>query len=53
VLARRLVKRYESALAAARPASWSTGIDHELVRKVAGWERQDAKETAPRRTSSA
>jgi superfamily II DNA or RNA helicase len=43
VLARRLVKRYRSALAA-RGAEDVEGIDHELVRKVAGWERQDANE---------
>jgi hypothetical protein len=53
VLARRLVKRYRSALEARDPASSSTGIDHELVRRVAGWERQDAKETQDARTSSA
>jgi hypothetical protein len=41
VLARRLVKRYRSALEARDPGAVVTGIDHELVRKVARWERQD------------
>jgi hypothetical protein len=45
ILARRLVKRYESALAARTSGAVVDGIDHELVRKVAGWERQDAKES--------
>lgn len=44
VLARRLVKRYESALEARDPGVVHTGIDHELVRKVAAWERQDTDE---------
>jgi superfamily II DNA or RNA helicase len=46
-LTRRLVKRYESALAARIEAGGPQprGIDHELVRKVAGWERQDAKDS--------
>ena len=44
VLARRLVKRYESALAA-RNADTVEGIDHDLVRQVATWERQDANES--------
>ena len=47
VLARRLVKRYRSALAA-RAATDGTdvpaGIDADLVRRVAGWERQDTDE---------
>jgi SNF2 family DNA or RNA helicase len=43
-LARRLVKRYQSALEARSPGAVVDGIDHELVRKVAGWERQDTKE---------
>ena len=46
VLARRLVKRYESALAARTSGVTVEGIDHDLVRRVAGWERQDAKESA-------
>ena len=41
VLARRLVKRYYSALEARAAGVVVEGIDHELVRKVAGWERQD------------
>jgi hypothetical protein len=43
-LARRLVKRYESALAARIGGSVSDGIDHALVRQVATWERRDADE---------
>ncbi len=43
VLARRLVKRYESALAA-RGGHDVEGIDLDLVRKVASWERQDTDE---------
>ncbi|GAB2675573.1 DEAD/DEAH box helicase [Thalassiella azotivora] len=39
-LAARLVKRYESALVA-RGGDPADGIDHDLVRKVAGWERAD------------
>jgi superfamily II DNA or RNA helicase len=42
VLARRLVKRYESALEARTSGSVVVGIDHELVRQVATWERRDA-----------
>ena len=42
VLARRMVKRYESAVAARGvPVD---GIDQVLVRKVAAWERQEANE---------
>ena len=41
LLAGRLVKRYRSALEARSPGVEPTGIDAELVRKVAGWERQD------------
>jgi superfamily II DNA or RNA helicase len=44
-LTRRLVKRYESALAARDPGVVVTGIDHELVRRVATWERQDSDDT--------
>ncbi len=40
-LARRLVKRYESALAARESATVVEGIDTDLVRKVAGWELKD------------
>ncbi|SDE23594.1 Superfamily II DNA or RNA helicase, SNF2 family [Blastococcus fimeti] len=41
-LARRLVKRYESALAARESVTVVEGIDADLVRKVAGWELKDA-----------
>ncbi|MGZ6793080.1 MAG: DEAD/DEAH box helicase, partial [Mycobacteriales bacterium] len=44
VLARRLVKRYESALAARDAGVVVEGIDHDLVRKVAGWELADSKD---------
>ena len=40
-LARRLVARYESALATRTSGMVVDGIDHELVRRVAGWERED------------
>jgi superfamily II DNA/RNA helicase len=40
-LARRLVARYESALATRRSGAVVDGIDHELVRRVATWERED------------
>jgi superfamily II DNA or RNA helicase len=40
-LARRLVSRYETALANRR-SGVSEGIDHDLVRKVAAWEQKDA-----------
>jgi SNF2 family DNA or RNA helicase len=43
-LARRLVKRYESALAARNSTEVVEGIDHDLVRRVAGWEREDSDE---------
>ncbi|HEX4429331.1 MAG TPA: DEAD/DEAH box helicase [Frankiaceae bacterium] len=45
-LAQRLVRRYESALAARSDAKAPKGIDHALVRQVATWERRDAKETS-------
>jgi hypothetical protein len=45
-LARRLVKRYESALAARSTGGVPDGIDHELVRQVATWERRDAEEAS-------
>ena len=44
-LARRLVSRYESALAARRSGSVVDGIDHDLVRRVATWEREDTTTT--------
>lgn len=40
-LADRLVSRYESALATRNPGIAVDGIDHDLVRRVAGWERAD------------
>jgi superfamily II DNA or RNA helicase len=44
-LARRLVSRYESALAARTSGSMVEGIDHALVRRVATWERKDRTST--------
>jgi SNF2-related domain/Helicase conserved C-terminal domain len=41
-LARRMVARYEDALAARRSGAVVDGIDHELVRQVARWEQKDA-----------
>ncbi|MFC7495940.1 MULTISPECIES: DEAD/DEAH box helicase [unclassified Nocardioides] len=40
-LARRLVERYETALATRKSGSVVDGIDHGLVRQVATWERED------------
>ncbi|MBC7592864.1 MAG: DEAD/DEAH box helicase [Kineosporiaceae bacterium] len=40
-LASRLVSRYESALATRTSGVVVEGIDHDLVRRVAGWERED------------
>ncbi len=40
-LARRLVARYESALATRTSGVTVEGIDHDLVRRVATWERED------------
>ncbi|MEO5711733.1 MAG: DEAD/DEAH box helicase [Nocardioidaceae bacterium] len=40
-LARRLVARYQSALETRRSGATVEGIDHELVRRVATWERED------------
>ena len=40
-LARRLVARYESALATRTSGAVVEGIDHDLVRRVATWERED------------
>jgi SNF2 family DNA or RNA helicase len=45
-LARRLVKRYESAVAARGDKVVTPGIDLELVRQVASRERQDTNETS-------
>jgi len=44
-LARRLVSRYESALANRTSGVVVEGIDHDLVRRVAGWERDDTTTT--------
>ncbi len=44
-LARRLVSRYESALAARTSGVVVEGIDHDLVRRVATWEREDTTTT--------
>jgi hypothetical protein len=44
-LARRLVSRYESALATRKSGPVVEGIDHDLVRRVATWERKDTTET--------
>ncbi|GAB2987748.1 DEAD/DEAH box helicase [Nocardioides montaniterrae] len=41
-LARRMVERYDTALANRRAGSVVVGIDHDLVRQVAGWEREDS-----------
>ncbi len=43
-LARRLVARYDSALAA-RTSDDVEGIDHDLVRRVARWEREASEGT--------
>jgi superfamily II DNA or RNA helicase len=40
-LADRLVSRYQSALATRNSGIAVDGIDHDLVRRVAGWERAD------------
>ncbi|WP_133978163.1 DEAD/DEAH box helicase [Kribbella voronezhensis] len=40
-LADRLVARYETALATRNSGAVVDGIDHDLVRQVAGWERAD------------
>ncbi len=41
-LARRLVARYQRALETRTAGITVQGIDHELVRRVAKWEREDA-----------
>ena len=41
-LARRLVARYRSVLASRKDDTTVEGIDHDLVRRVAGWERANA-----------
>ena len=45
-LARRMVARYESALASRRSGALEEGIDHALVRTVARWEQKDATTTS-------
>jgi SNF2-related domain/Helicase conserved C-terminal domain len=45
-LARRMVARYETALANRRSGTVVDGIDHALVRKVATWEQKDASTAA-------
>ncbi|UMG94872.1 DEAD/DEAH box helicase [Nocardioides sp. TF02-7] len=40
-LARRLVQRYDRALETRRTQTFVDGIDHDLVRQVATWERED------------
>ncbi|MDN4171596.1 DEAD/DEAH box helicase [Nocardioides sp. SOB77] len=44
-LARRLVQRYDTALATRTSGQTVDGIDHELVRRVATWEREDTTDT--------
>ncbi|HEX5086570.1 MAG TPA: DEAD/DEAH box helicase, partial [Nocardioides sp.] len=44
-LARRLLERYDMAIATRRSGSVIDGIDHELVRRVATWEREDTTTT--------
>ncbi|WP_308282578.1 DEAD/DEAH box helicase [Pseudonocardia nigra] len=41
-LARRMVSRYEEALAGRRSGAVVEGVDHDLVRQVARWEQKDA-----------
>ncbi len=45
-LARRMVARYEGALERRRSGVVVEGIDHELVRRVATWEREDSSTTS-------
>lgn len=47
-LSLRLLQRYDAAVAAREERSGVTveGIDHELVRRVAGWELSDAEESS-------
>ncbi len=45
-LARRMVQRYESALATRTSGVTVEGIDHDLVRRVATWEREDTSTTS-------
>ena len=45
-LARRLLRRYDTALETRRSGSIVEGIDHALVRQVATWEREDTESSA-------
>jgi len=45
-LARRLVGRYDAAIEARSAGEKPDGIDLELVRRVARWEREDAKDAS-------
>ena len=45
-LARHLLERYDMAIATRRSGAPVEGIDHELVRRVATWEREDTTTTA-------
>lgn len=45
-LARRLVARYETALATRTSGRTVEGIDHRLVRQVATWEREDMESSS-------
>ena len=51
-LARRLVQRYKAALETRRTGSVVDGIDHELVRRVATWEREEMDKGTSGETSS-
>jgi superfamily II DNA or RNA helicase len=44
-LAGRMVERYQAALARRTSGSVVDGIDHDLVRRVATWEREDTAST--------
>jgi superfamily II DNA or RNA helicase len=44
-LARRLLRRYDMALETRTSGVTVEGIDHELVRRVAKWEREDTTKT--------
>ncbi|QCX26747.1 DEAD/DEAH box helicase [Nocardioides jishulii] len=43
-LARRLVERYDRVMSARAPENQSSGIDDELVRRVAEWERDETSD---------
>lgn len=44
-LVRRLVARYEQALETRSSGVTADGIDHDLVRRVAGWERENSEKS--------